>query len=98
VELTKACRTHQYKYRFDKWGWKKSISSSKKDAILRISQKRDRQGLSSAITFKGRTLDTKKLNRQARKGKSAEYRLFSDNQWAANQKTFLHHPLVGGRM
>ncbi|MCJ1314234.1 hypothetical protein MMC25_007914 [Agyrium rufum] len=57
----------QYKYRFNKkWNWKRSISASKKKAVLEKVQSRARLGKSTATpTYKGRPIEHK-LRRHAK--------------------------------
>jgi hypothetical protein len=57
----------QYKYRFKQWGWKKNIPSSKKAEIIERAQKRAAKGKSTAATYLGRSVDPRKLRRQARR-------------------------------
>ena len=56
-------RVHQYKYRFDKWGWKKSISSRTKARIIDKSQQRLNAGQETVVRYQNRTVDTRKLIR-----------------------------------
>ncbi|KAL9068881.1 MAG: hypothetical protein Q9157_006351 [Trypethelium eluteriae] len=54
----------QYKYQFRvKWGWKKSISSSKKVRIVERGQQRAAGGKPTVVIYKGRQVDPKKLRR-----------------------------------
>ena len=56
-------RVHQYKYRFDKWGWKKSITSRTKARIIDKSQQRLNAGQETIVRYQNRTVDTRKLIR-----------------------------------
>ena|SRR5579862_2403094 len=57
----------QYKYQFGrKWGWRKNIPSSKKAAICERGQTRAALGKSTAVTYKGKDVDPKKLRRYAK--------------------------------
>ena len=53
----------QYKYHFKKWGWKKSLSSVKKESIIKATQTRANAGKSTAAKLQGREVDKKKLRR-----------------------------------
>ena len=53
----------QYKYHFKKWGWKKSVSLAKKEAIVKATQTRASAGKSTVATVQGREVDKKKLRR-----------------------------------
>ncbi|OCL14233.1 hypothetical protein AOQ84DRAFT_384874 [Glonium stellatum] len=55
---------HQYKYHFKKWKWKKSVPLKAKSAIATQLQTRAAAGkTSTAITFQGRPVDSKKIRR-----------------------------------
>jgi hypothetical protein len=54
---------HQYKYRFDKWGWKKSMSSTTKARIVGKSQQRLDTGRNTVVKYKKRDIDSRKLIR-----------------------------------
>src|SRR5271170_21787 len=57
-------REHSYKYYINrKWKLKKSIPSSKKDAMLNYHQSRAAVGKSTHFQFAGRDVDPKKLRR-----------------------------------
>jgi len=62
--LTAFCRESQLKYRFNQWGWKRKISASKKDKVA--DKLAARAGKESALTYKGRNLDLKKIQRHMR--------------------------------
>ena len=53
----------QYKYHFKKWGWKKSISSGKKETLMKVMQTRARAGKSTAAIVQGKEVDKSKLRR-----------------------------------
>jgi len=67
----------QYKYRFNQWGWKKSVSASKKRAALNITQRRAELGKATVVTYKGKQIDTKKLRREAKNVKRMGMSLMS---------------------
>ncbi|KAF2648402.1 hypothetical protein K491DRAFT_763107 [Lophiostoma macrostomum CBS 122681] len=54
---------HQYKYRFDKWNWKKSINSKTKARIVSKSRQRLEAGRNTIVMYKGRAIDSRKLIR-----------------------------------
>jgi hypothetical protein len=57
----------QFKYQFNKkWGWKKSIPSSTKEAILEIAQTRAAAGKLTLVKFKNKEIDLKKIRRHAK--------------------------------
>jgi hypothetical protein len=91
-------RIHQYKYRFDKWGWKKSLPSEKKTKILDIGRRRTQLGQSMALTFQGRPLDTKKLLRHAKKKEEVNKKLFSSAHDPGSSPFFMTSPLSGNRL
>jgi hypothetical protein len=57
----------QYKYHFKKWwGSGKNIPSSGKRALVHIAQERAKFGKSMLVTYKGRPVQTRKLQREAK--------------------------------
>lgn len=56
-------REPQYKYHFRKWKWKKNISMSKKNEIVRYRQSQAAAGRSTQLEYKGKTVEEKKLRR-----------------------------------
>ena len=59
-------RISQYKYRIKVWKMRKNISSSKKEALLKMHQARKVAGKSTALTYKGRPVDDNKIRRFAK--------------------------------
>jgi len=88
-------RTHQYKWQFKKWGWKKSIPSAKKARLLEIGHRRARQGNDTSITYQGRTLDAKKLLRYARRKEEQGAILASQAQTSSSNPYTMANPLLG---
>lgn len=59
---------NQYKYHFKKWwGSRKNIRSADKRALIRIAQERAKIGKVMVATYKGRPVETRKLQREAKK-------------------------------
>lgn len=57
----------QFKYQFNKkWGWKKSIPSSTKEAILKIAHTRAAAGKLTLVKYKNKEIDLKKIRRHAK--------------------------------
>jgi hypothetical protein len=58
-------RESEYKYHFKKWKWKKNLSSSKKEKLLKIRQKRAEAGKSTLFQdeISGKRVDEKQLRR-----------------------------------
>ncbi|MCJ1381270.1 hypothetical protein MMC17_004379 [Xylographa soralifera] len=57
---------HEYKYRFGKWKWKRSIPSVKKNAMLDILQTRANTGKTTELQHLGKALDHSDLNKLRR--------------------------------
>ncbi|KAF2791863.1 hypothetical protein K505DRAFT_247960 [Melanomma pulvis-pyrius CBS 109.77] len=90
---------HQYKYRFDKWGWKKSMSSKTKAGIVDKSQKRLNAGQGTVVRYQTRVVDTRKLIRfeKAQRKKQISAILFAPNDgrtfmnWNLPYRALLRH-------
>ncbi|KAF2101321.1 hypothetical protein NA57DRAFT_53297 [Rhizodiscina lignyota] len=92
-------RTHQYKYRFNKWGWKKNIPTTKKKAILEFSQSSAQSGNLRAVKYKGRPVEPKKLRRYVRSFQKEEnVGLFAAAPMTGDWSAFLAGQVVGGRV
>ena len=91
-------RVHQYKYRFDKWGWKKSISSKTKERIVKKSQQRLNAGQGTVVKYKARDIDTRKLIRfeKAERRKQASAILFAPN--GGSRRAFAFNGIAGDTM
>ena len=93
---------HQYKYRFDKWGWKKSISSKAKARIIEKSQQRLNAGLGTVVRYQSRPIDSRKLIRfekAQKKKKEAENSaiLFAPNT-GRHRHAFAFNGIAGDTM
>ncbi|KAF2688343.1 hypothetical protein K458DRAFT_427949 [Lentithecium fluviatile CBS 122367] len=78
---------HQYKYRFKKWGWKKSVSSETKARIVSKSQQRLNAGQGAVVKYKTRAVDSRKLVRfeKAQRKKQTSTTLFAPNAGGSRQ-------------
>jgi hypothetical protein len=92
-------RIHQYKYRFNKWGWKKSLSSETKARIVSKSQQRLKSGHGTVAKYKARDIDSRKLVRyeKAQAKKQASAVLFAPNT-GGSKNTFAFNGIAGDRM
>jgi hypothetical protein len=61
------------------WEWKKAVPKAKKDKLVAIAQARTEKGKSTALTYKGELVDTKKLRRHVKEASRKEVILVSGN-------------------
>ncbi|KAJ4303486.1 hypothetical protein N0V90_002381 [Kalmusia sp. IMI 367209] len=92
-------RVHQYKYRFDKWGWKKNMNSKTKARIISKSQQRLNAGRATVVRYQNRDVDTQKLIRfeKAEIKKQTSAILFAPNA-DGSRRAFTFNGISDNRM
>jgi hypothetical protein len=92
-------RVHQYKYRFKKWGWKKSMSSETKARIISKSQQLMKTGHGTVVKYKTRNIDSQRLIRfeKAQAKKQASAVLFAPNN-SGSRHAFAFNGIAGDTM
>ena len=89
------------KYHFKKWKWKKNLPSKAKSAIATQLQTRAAAGKSStAITFQGRPVDSKKIRRHLKEAARKDIVLRCDLGNSETSQQILSGPTLpfGNRM